>query len=82
MSKLRATPKENSGSCPTCPKNLQGLFEHDGVYSAVVRFSNAASQAQPDAIPDGRGMAIKYKVMEGDIPEKSKNDFILFFTRA
>src|SRR3990170_4174278 len=45
---------------PNLPDELaQGLFGHDGVYPAVVRFSNAASQAQFDAIPDGRGMAIK-----------------------
>ena len=53
---------------PNLPEELaQGLFEHDGVYSAVVRFSNAASQAQPDAIPDGRGMAIKVLDLEGDV---------------
>lgn len=45
----------------------QGLFARDGVYSAVVRFSNAASQAQPDAVPDGRGMAIKVLGVEGDV---------------
>ena len=53
---------------PNLPDELaQGLFEHDGVYPAVVRFSNAASQAQPDAIPDGRGMAIKVLEVEGDV---------------
>ena len=53
---------------PNLPEELaQGLFEHDGVYSAVVRFSNAASQAQPDAIPDGRGMAIKVLAVAGDV---------------
>jgi catalase len=50
------------------PEELaQGLFEHDGVYPAVVRFSNAASQAQVDAIPDGRGLAIKVLEVEGDV---------------
>ena len=53
---------------PNLPEELaQGLFEHDGVYPAVVRFSNAASQAQVDAIPDGRGMAIKVLEVEGDV---------------
>jgi catalase len=53
---------------PNLPEELaQGLFEHDGVYSAVVRFSNAASQAQPDAIPDGRGMAIKVLEVTGEV---------------
>src|SRR4051794_28534669 len=38
---------------PNLPDELaQGLFEREGVHSAVVRFSNAASQAHPDAIPD------------------------------
>jgi hypothetical protein len=32
---------------PNLPEELaQGLFEHDGIYPAVVRFSNAASQPQ------------------------------------
>lgn len=45
---------------PNLPSELaQGLFAHDAVYPVVVRFSNAASQFQPDAVPDGRGMAIK-----------------------
>jgi catalase len=52
---------------PNLPDELaQGLFEHDGVYPAVVRFSNSASQAQADAIPDGRGMAIKVLGVKGD----------------
>lgn len=53
---------------PNLPEELaQGVFEHDGVYPTVVRFSNSASQAQPDAIPDGRGMAIKVRGVEGDM---------------
>lgn len=44
----------------------QGLFEHAGVYPAVVRFSNAASQPQADAIPDGRGMAIRVLDVKGE----------------
>ncbi|MDZ4781336.1 MAG: catalase family protein [Planctomycetia bacterium] len=53
---------------PNLPQELaQGLFEHDGVYPAVVRFSNAASQPQSDAIPDGRGMAIKVLGVAGDM---------------
>ena len=53
---------------PNLPDELaQGLFGHDGVYPAVVRFSNAASQAQFDAVPDGRGMAIKVLGVEGDV---------------
>jgi catalase len=53
---------------PNLPDELaQGLFAQDGVYPAVVRFSNSASQAQADAIPDGRGMAIKVLGVEGDM---------------
>ena len=53
---------------PNLPDELsQGLFQHAAVYPAVVRFSNAASQAQADAIPDGRGMAIKVQGVEGDM---------------
>ena len=53
---------------PNLPTELaQGLFEHDGVHPAVVRFSNAASHIQPDAIPDGRGMAIKVLGVQGDM---------------
>jgi len=52
---------------PNLPAELaQGLFERAGDYPAVVRFSNAASQPQPDAIPDGRGMAIKVLGVQGD----------------
>ncbi len=53
---------------PNLPDKLaQGLFERDGIFSAVVRFSNSSSQAQPDAVPDGRGMAIKVLGVEGDM---------------
>jgi len=53
---------------PNLPDELaQGLFARDVVYPAVVRFSNAASQFQPDAIPDGRGMAIKVSGVAGDM---------------
>jgi len=45
----------------------QGLFKHEGVYQTVVRFSNAASEPHADAIPDGRGMAIKVLGVKGDI---------------
>lgn len=52
---------------PNLPAELaQGLFEIDGDYPAVVRFSNSASQAQADAIPDGRGMSIKVLGVDGD----------------
>ena len=53
---------------PNLPQELaQGLFGHDEDYSAVVRFSNAASQVQADALPDGRGMAIKVSGVTGEI---------------
>jgi hypothetical protein len=53
---------------PNLPDELaQGLFAQDGVYPAVVRFSNSASQPRADAIPDGRGMAIKIMGLRGDV---------------
>jgi catalase len=53
---------------PNLPPELaQGLFERSGTYPAVVRFSNAASQEQPDAIPDGRGLALKVLGVTGDV---------------
>ena len=77
---------------PNLPNELaQGLFEHDGVFSAVVRFSSAASQPQPDAIPDGQGMAIKVLGVEGGmvLPDEQRGraqDFVMinhpvFFAR-
>jgi len=36
------------------------------VFSVVVRFTNSASQPQPDFIPDGRGMAIKLLDVVGE----------------
>ena len=53
---------------PNLPDDLaQGLFAHESAHRAVVRFSNAASQPQADAIPDGRGMAIKVLGVTGDL---------------
>lgn len=53
---------------PNLPDELaQGLFEHDGVYPAVVRFSSAASQDQSDAIPDGRGLSLKVLNVKGEV---------------
>lgn len=53
---------------PNLPAELaEGLFDHEAVYQTVVRFSNAASQDQIDAIPDGRGMAIKVLGVTGDM---------------
>jgi hypothetical protein len=78
---------------PNLPSDLaQGLFERDGVYPAVVRFSNASSHKQSDAIPDGRGMAIKVSEVAGgllstDEPQVSAaQDFLMinhpvFFAR-
>ena len=50
------------------PEELaQGLFERAACYRAVVRFSNAASQTQADALPDGRGMGIKVFGVTGEM---------------
>jgi len=77
---------------PNLPEQLaQGLFEEDRVHRAVVRFSNAASKCQPDALPDGRGMAIKVLGVSGEmLPEDEQSvptqDFLMinhpvFFAR-
>lgn len=77
---------------PNLPSELaQGLFEHNRVYPAVVRFSNTASQAQNDAIPDGRGLAVKVLDVEGDLEQphgqsEPAQDFVMinhsvFFAR-
>ena len=53
---------------PNLPDELaQGLFKHDAVHPALVRFSNSSSKSQPDAIPDGRGLAIKVLNVNGDM---------------
>lgn len=53
---------------PNLPDELaQGLFERDAVHPALVRFSNSSSQSQPDAIPDGRGLAIKVLNVNGEM---------------
>ena len=77
---------------PNLPEELaQGLFEIGGDYPAVVRFSSAASRAQADAIPDGRGMAIKVLGVQeesfvADDPNGPTQDFVMinhpvFFAR-
>lgn len=62
---------------PNLPHELgQGLFKSSRSYSATVRFSNASSRSQPDAIPDGRGMAIKVFGLEGFfLPSEEVDDF-------
>lgn len=68
---------------PDLPDELaQGLFAHEATFPATVRFSNAASQDQPDAVPDGRGMAIKVQgvagdVVSADIPGEPTQDFVM-----
>jgi catalase len=68
---------------PNLPGELaQGLFERDRTYQAVVRFSNSASQPQSDAIPDGRGLAIKVLDVHDDLvlPDEQRGptqDFVM-----
>jgi len=77
---------------PNLPDELaQGLFENESIYRAVVRFSNAASHPQADALPDGRGMAIKVfgvtgEMMSADDQSSLTQDFLMinhpvFFAR-
>lgn len=68
---------------PNLPEELaQGLFEHAGEYAAIVRFSNSASRPMPDAIPDGRGLAVKVLGVKGDMiglgeDDEPAQDFVL-----
>jgi catalase len=48
------------------PGLAQGLFARECVFSAIIRFSNAAPQPQSDLMPDGRGMAIKLLNVAGE----------------
>jgi hypothetical protein len=77
---------------PNLPEELaQGLFQRDANFPARVRFSNSASQPQPDAVPDGRGLAIQVRGVSGEFvspeaPSAGTQDFILinhpvFFVR-
>jgi catalase len=69
----------------------QGLFRRDGIYPVVVRFSNSSSQPLADALPDGRGMAVKVLSVPGDVIQLdeergSVQDFVMinhpvFFAR-
>lgn len=68
---------------PNLPEELaQGLFGQDRTFSAAVRFSNSASQPQPDFIPDGRGLAIKLIDVPGerlssDVNGAATQDFVM-----
>jgi catalase len=77
---------------PNLPDELaQGLFAHASVYSTVVRFSNASSNMQSDALPDGRGMAFQVREVQGEMVPSEElgsptQDFIMinhpvFFAR-
>jgi len=73
------------------PELAQGLFARETAYPAIVRFSNAASQPLPDALPDGRGMAIQVcgvsgEMVAGDVRSEATQDFVMinhpvFFAR-
>jgi len=68
---------------PNLPSELtQGLFGQSHTYSAVVRFSNSSSQARSDALPDGRGIAIKIRSVNGegivgDESQERTQDFLM-----
>ena len=59
----------------------QGLFALPRAYPAFVRFSNSAPWPQPDAVPDGRGLALQVQHdlaprFDGDEPGRTQ-DFIM-----
>lgn len=49
----------------------QGLFAGPRTYPAFVRFSNSAPWPQPDAVPDGRGLALQ---VEHDLALRSDGE--------
>lgn len=60
---------------PGLPAELrQGLFEQGRAYAVLVRFSNSSPQPQPDAIPDGRGIAIKVQEVTGSFLTEGTTD--------
>lgn len=68
---------------PNLPEELaQGLFHRAHTYAATVRFSNSAGQANPDWVPDGRGLAIKVQDVHGERlsgspPGLTSQDFLM-----
>lgn len=77
---------------PDLPDELtQGLFAQPVTYPAIAHFSNSSSEPQADAIPDGRGLAIKVCGVAGSVLEVDSNtgpaqDFLMvnhpfFFAR-
>lgn len=63
------------------PELAQGLFVQPRALAAVVRFSNTSPWPQPDAIPDGRGLAVQ---VEHDLksedclePSQRTQDFVM-----
>lgn len=48
------------------PELAQGLFARPATYSGFVRFSNSAPWVLPDALPDGRGLAIQVEDVPGE----------------
>lgn len=45
----------------------QGLFATPATYPVLVRFSNSSPLPQPDAVPDGRGLAIQVQNVSGPL---------------
>ncbi len=56
------------------PALRQGLFAQPHTYQAWIRFSNSDGKPQPDAVGDGRGMAMKLVGVEGS--PSGTQDFI------
>lgn len=64
------------------PELHQGLFKQAASYRAFARFSNSSPTPLPDAVPDGRGMAIQVEGAVGEFLTLPKTgaptqDFIL-----
>ena len=61
------------------PGLKHGIFSQEENYPAWVRVSNGSGQRQHDAVPDGRGLAIKLMNVEGEKlgDEQHTQDFLL-----
>jgi hypothetical protein len=59
-------------------KLARGLYAQPGVYSAVIRFANAASNVQPDYKPDVRALSFAVTVPAGVVgPDATRLDFTM-----
>lgn len=67
--------------------HAQGLFAKPATYECYVRFSSGAGRAQPDRVPDVRGIAVKVVGVPGDkviapLAAAQTQDFLAILTNT